>query len=247
MLSGQPITSVIDFQPMEPGNLIQTERVKRGWSQSQLGKRVGISQVAVKKIESGETRRSKYFPKIAEVLEIPLSRLDTSLSSSDSNGTIVNHPSVYSRGGPVTELKQIPPERLIGAVDLDVYGTVNGGRGVLVLSSEAFTQVSRPQNLVGIQGAYGVLVSGHSMEREYREGDIAFVNPHLKPRAGDACVFQSHKSDGTVEALIKYLAKSPDASSTLWHVEQSNPPKKFTLKKSEWQICHVAVGKQTGR
>ncbi|MCK1541417.1 helix-turn-helix domain-containing protein [Bradyrhizobium sp. 179] len=231
---------------MEPGNLIQTERIKRGWSQAELGKRVGISQVAVKKIEAGETRRSKYFPKISEVLGIPLAKLDTSLSSGPI-ADVVNHPSMQSRGSILTELQPIPPERLMGTSDLDVYGTVNGGQGVLVLSSEPFSQVPRPQNLFNIQGAYGVLITGHSMAKEYREGDIAYVNPHLHPRVGDACVFQSHKPDGTVEAMIKYLTKAPEASSTLWHVEQSNPQKKFTLKKSEWQICHVAVGKQSGR
>ncbi len=230
---------------MEPGILIKTERDRRKWSQAELAERVGISQPAIKKIESGETKKSKYFPKIAQELEIPLSRLDPSLSQHGEE-TINQRNSVNKAGGN-RELLTFPQERLMGLVDLPVHSIVQGGRGALVLSNEPFTHVARPHNVVGIKEAYGVLVVGNSMAKEFREGDIAYVNPHLPAREGDPCVFQSHKDDGTVEACIKYLVRSPDASSTLWHVEQTNPPKKFTLKKAEWQICHVAVGKTSGR
>lgn len=245
MLSGQPITDLISSNLMDSGTLIKMERMRRKMSQSDLAKRVGISQPAIKKIEAGETTKSKYLPRIAQELDLPLSKLDPSLSQ---NGSVsVNHISTPARTSSAPELHTFPGERLMGPVDLPVYSMVQGGRGALVLSSEAFTTVSRPHNLVGIRDSYGVLVTGDSMAKEYRDGDIAYVNPHLRPREGDACIFQSHRDDGTVEAVIKYLARSPEASDTLWYVEQSNPPKKFTLKKSEWQICHVAVGKQSGR
>ena len=65
---------------MESGGIIRTEREKKGWSQKELGDRVGISQVAVMKIEAGTTKKSKHFPLIAQLLEIPLSRLDPALS-----------------------------------------------------------------------------------------------------------------------------------------------------------------------
>jgi phage repressor protein C with HTH and peptisase S24 domain len=246
MLSGQPITNVIPSPPMDSGKLIETERLRRGWSQAELGKRVGISQPAIRKIEVGTTSKSKHLPKIAEELGIPLAKLDPALSQHNGSGTINQ-----TRHNPVTrtnpELHTFPGERLMGATDLPVHSIVQGGRGALVLSSEPFTQIGRPHNLLGIKDAYGVLVSGGSMALEFREGDIAYVNPHLPPREGDPCVFQSHKDDGAVEAVIKYLARSGDASDALWYVEQSNPAKKFTLKKSEWQICHVVVGKTSAR
>lgn len=230
---------------MQAGNLIRTERKKRQWSQARLAKEIGTSQPAVKKIEDGTTVKSKYLPKIAEVLSIPLAKLDPSLSQNlggnvNQSGN-VNPP---SRNHP---LQTIPGDQLMGNYDLPVHAIVEGGRGALVLSSEPFTSIARPNVLAGIKGAYGVLIRGNSMAREFNEGDIAYVNPHKPPRNGDPCVFQSQKEDGTVEATIKYLARSPDASDTLWYVEQSNPPRKFTLKKAEWQLCHVAVGKQSGR
>lgn len=245
MLSRQSITAVIVSAAMNAGDLIRTERKKRHLSQAGLAKLIGTSQPAVKKIEDGTTIKSKYLPKIAEVLELPLAQLDKSLTP-NVPGTVNQQPRVNapSRNQP---LQTIPGEQLMGGHDLPVHSIVEGGRGALVLSSEPFTSIARPTVLQGLRSAYGVLVRGNSMAREYNEGDIAYVDPHKPPRAGDPCVFQSHKEDGTTEATIKYLARSPDASDTLWYVEQSNPAKKFTLKKSEWQICHVAVGKQSGR
>ncbi len=242
MLSGQPITGVIPSPAMEPGTLIKNERVRRGWSQAELGTRVGISQVAIKKIEAGGTVKSKYLPKIAQELGIPLHHLDASLSKDGVNHT---QKGVAPPHNP--QLLTIPGEQLMGRHDLPVYSIVQGGRGALVLSSEPYQSIARPQILLGLKDAYGVLVKGNSMAREYNEGDIAYVDPHRHPKDGDPSIFQSHKDDGTVEAVLKYLARSPDASDTLWYVEQTNPPKKFTLKKAEWQICHVAVGKQSGR
>jgi transcriptional regulator with XRE-family HTH domain len=230
---------------MEPGNIIKDERVRRDWSQAELGKRVGISQVAIKKIEAGKTRKSKHLARIAQELEIPLSKLDPSLSRNGDGNTVQPH-GVTMRVRNQT-LKTIPAAELMGDVDLPVYSIVQGGKGALVLENEPFTYTSRPKRLTGKTGAYGVLVIGDSMAREYNENDIAYVDPHLHPKKGDPCVFQGIREDGTVEAMLKYLDRSPDASETLYYVYQTNPPKRFTIKKADWQKCHVAVGKESGR
>lgn len=223
---------------MEAGKLIKTERLSRGWSQAELGKRVGISQPAIKKIECGTTTKSKYLPRIAQELGIPLEQLDPSLAngSGGAGKSLGNH-----------TLQIIPNETLMGQVDLPVFSIVQGGRGALVLSSEPFTRIARPHHLLGLKGAYGVLVRGNSMALEYNEGDIAYVDPNRHPKEGDPCVFQSHSSTGEVFACIKYLARSPDASDSVWYVKQTKPAKRFTLRKVEWQVCHVAVGKASGR
>lgn len=245
MLSRQAITDVIVFRVMEPGKLIKDERVRRDWSQADLGKRVGITQVAIKKIEAGKTRKSKHLPRIAQELEIPLSKLDPSLSRfSDET---VNQAARKDSALRNPTLNIIPGSELMGEVDLPVYSIVQGGKGALVLENEPFAYTSRPRRLVGKKGGYGVLVRGDSMAREYNENDIAYVDPNLHPKKGDPCVFQGTRDDGAVEAMLKYLERSPDASETLYYVSQTNPPKKFTVKKADWQKCHVAVGKESGR
>jgi phage repressor protein C with HTH and peptisase S24 domain len=134
----------------------------------------------------------------------------------------------------------------MGEIDLPVYSIVQGGRGALVLENEPYTHTKRPKRLIGVAKAYGVLVNGNSCAREYNHNDIAHVDPHLHPKKDDPCIFQRIR-DGEVEAMIKYLDRSPDASETLYYVYQTNPFKKFTIKKAEWQKVHVAVGKESGR
>lgn len=231
---------------MEPGIVIQAERTRRGWSQEDLAKRIGISQPAVKKIESGETKKSKHLPKIAQVLEIPLSKLDQSLMSSGTE--LKAHAVEKSRPNTNSELHIFPAGDLLGDVDLPVHAIVRGGtQGALVLENEPFTRTKRIRRLFGNKSAYGVLVIGDSMAREFQENDIAFVDPHLHPKKDDPCVFQGEREDGTWEAMIKYLDRSPDASETVYHVYQTNPERHFTLEKAEWQRCHVVVGKESGR
>lgn len=227
---------------MEAGAIIRREREKRGWSQQELATRVGmVSQVAIAKIERGETLKSKHLAKIAQVLEIDLSQLDPSLSPSGISTAAKTSGSV--KKPPLYKLEQ---DQLWGRYDLPVFGMAQGGPGVLVLSNQPFRAIARPHHLQGIESAFGVLITGNSMSPEYREGDIAYVDPNLPPRAGDACLFQSEK-DGSVEAIIKYLDRSQHASADVYYVRQQTPEKKFTIKKADWQKCYVLVGKQSGR
>jgi transcriptional regulator with XRE-family HTH domain len=236
---------------MEPGELIKEARKRRQWSQADLAKRVGVSQPAIKKIEAGDTTQSKHLPKIAQLLGIDLSLLDRSLAKNQDlapkEGASVNQRSDSVVQPRNVALQTIPGDSLMGSVDLPVFAFVQGGQGALVLSNEPFSRIARPHNLIGIKNAYGVLVIDDSVAREFNSGDTAYVNPFLVPRKGDPCVFQGHHEDGTVVAVLKYLRRSPDASETVWYVSQTNPEKDFTLKKSEWQICHVVVGKLSGR
>jgi hypothetical protein len=184
---------------------------------------------------------------LAKVMGVPEDVLRYGPSLSQHGKGTVNQP--FMRPSPSTQstLQLIPSEQLMGEHDLKVFSIVQGGRGALVLESDSFTTIARPRRLDGRKKAYGVLVKGNSMAREFNEGDIAYVDPHLHPRKGDPCIFQATREDGTVEAMIKYLERSPDASEKVYYVSQSNPPKKFTIKKAEWQTCHVAVGKESGR
>ncbi len=85
-----------------------------------------------------------------------------------------------------------------------------------------------------------MIITGDSMSPRIKSGDTVLVNPHIPKRAGDTCIFRRHDDDdGTVHAVVKELLHE---GSELWKVRQYNPKRDFTLKKSEWQICHKIVG-----
>lgn len=54
---------------------IKQERLKRGWTKSELAKRIGVTPPIISRIEAGENRSPKTLFKIAKELRIPIERL----------------------------------------------------------------------------------------------------------------------------------------------------------------------------
>jgi transcriptional regulator with XRE-family HTH domain len=214
---------------VEPGEIIRRKREELGWSQAQLGNRVGISQPAIKKIEAGDSRHSKFLPKIAQVLAIPLSDLDLSLS------------------GVVAAPENAPPARILGERNFPVHASAEGGPGQIIVSHEPVDFMARPAPLIHVRDSYGLLITGTSMEPEYRQGDTALVDPHLPVIQGEVYIFYAEKA-GEARATIKFLRR---ATTDKWLLSQHNPPegtaKDFTLTRREWQWAHRVIGKYSRR
>jgi phage repressor protein C with HTH and peptisase S24 domain len=187
---------------------------------------------------------------LAELLKVPeddlrgtsakLPKREYVKTYTDNESLVVIHP----RAGIVPHNQQnvpgaTPGNHLFGERDLPVFGSAEGGDGAILLTNEAVDWVLRPDALLRVKDGYGIIVTGDSMSPEHKSGSTALVNPHLPARAGDTCIFRSHADDGAVKICIKeFVRQTADA----WHVKQHNPPKSLTLKKSEWQVCHVTVG-----
>src|SRR5262245_20181542 len=199
-------------------------RKERGLSQEELARRVGVRQNTIAAIESGLTKKSKYLPDIARVLEVPLFDLDA--------------------GEGAHRTPTIPGADLVGARDLPLYATVEAGEGAVVMSSDPVDEVRRPAPLATVKGAYGVIVSGESMVPALRPGDIALIHPHLPPKVEDICLFISEKNGEFVATIKEYVGQTRDH----WKVKRYKPEEmEFTLRKSEWQTCHVSVGRYSRR
>jgi phage repressor protein C with HTH and peptisase S24 domain len=101
-------------------------------------------------------------------------------------------------------------------------------------------------NIMHVRAAYGLLISGTSMEPEFRSGDTALVHPHLPVIAGEAYVFFSER-DGEAHATIRRLRR---ATTDKWFVVQWNPApgkkREHTLSRKEWKWAHRVVGKYCG-
>jgi phage repressor protein C with HTH and peptisase S24 domain len=204
----------------DPGEKIKTAREARGWSQADLGRRVGISQPAIKKIEGGQTKNSKYLPRIAGELALLLTDLDPGLSR-DPRAPI-----------PKEQLQE--PGR-----DFPIHAAAEGGAGMVIVASEPVDWVPRPTPLARVPRSYGLLITGISMLPEYRPGDTALVNPNLPTIGGEVYIFYAER-EGEARATIKELRR---ATATEWHVTQHNPKKDFTLSRREWQWAHRVIGK----
>lgn len=206
----------------QPGVVIRHAREQRGMTQGELAKKIGVKQQTIEKIENGKIKNSKHFPMIAMELNVALPTLIPSLKNAGV----------------------IPGNQLVGDRDLPVHAAAEGGRGALIVSTDPVDWVARPGPLLRVKDGYGILISEESMVPEFEPGDVALVHPHLPPIAGSTCVFYKREEDGTSYALIKRLVR---ITGELWHVRQHNPKKDLTLKRIDWQICHVTVGRYNGR
>lgn len=207
------------MEKLEPGERIRQAREARGWSQADLGKRVGISQPAIQKIEDGRTQNSKFLPQIAGVLSIPIAELDETYGRLPESS--------------IRERVQEPGQ------DFPIHGVAEGGPGMVIVTSDPVDWMPRPTPLARVPRAYGLLIAGTSMLPEYRPGDTALVNPNLPVIGGEVHIFYAER-EGEAKATIKELRR---ATATAWQVGQHNPKRDFALPRSEWQWAHRVIGK----
>jgi len=241
------VSDIQENGKMEPLEKIREALKQPGKTQSGLASALGIWPSAVTAMLDGKRQlKVKEIAPAFEYLEIDQQNLATVKGKTSPRETDLErkrNPDMVGNPAQKTPFAIIPGDALIGERDLPVYATAQGGRGAIVLSNEPVDWVVRPDPLLRVKDGYGVLVTEDSMAPEFRSGDIALVNPHLAPRAGDTCVFRSHGEDGTVAACIKFLRRS---NADNWLVSEwdsgDGSRRDFTLKRSEWQICHVTVG-----
>jgi transcriptional regulator with XRE-family HTH domain len=203
---------------LEPWQRIRAARLAKGWSQDFLARQVGVSQPAIVNIERGWTTRSRFLPRIAKVLELDLTQLDDGLA----------------------EIVADPEGRAMRAeANFPVHASTDQGSAGLVVAANPTDYMPRPAPLTQVKGAYGVFVTGTSMEPEFRPGEIVLVNPHLPVKPGEAYIFYS-EVPGASRASIKWLRRETDDR---WLVTQHNPAKDFSLARSEWRWAHRLIGK----
>jgi DNA-binding XRE family transcriptional regulator len=194
-------------------------RNRLGLSQKALADAIGVRQNTIAAIESGDTQRTRYLADIARVLQVNITDL-------------------VPASGP-SEGFAIPRSDLIGARDLDLYGSVEAGEGGIVRSNEPVDRIKRPAPLANVRDGYGVIVVGESMVPLLRPGDVVLVHPHLPPKPEDLCLFIS-ETEGEFKATIKeFRGQTKD----LWKVRRYQPAERdYPLKKKDFAKCQVVVG-----
>lgn len=205
------------------GENVRRLREARGWSQDDLGRESRTSQTTVDNVESGRTKRSKFLPRLAGALGVPLSEIDEELQ-----GKVA--------GGP------IPRADLVGETDLPVFASTEGGEGQIIVSTDVVDRVRRPSVLVHVREGYGVIVTGDSMIPAFRPGEIALVHPMLPPRLEDAVIL--YDRDKERSSIKEYRGSTEKA----WKLRRYQPKQEdFSLSRADWPTVHTVVGKYSRR
>ena len=105
----------------------------------------------------------------------------------------------------------------------------------LILEEGPIGYTARPNNLVGVRGAYAIYMCDETMEPRYQQGWLLHVNPFKPPIRGRDVVVQ--KTDKTV--LIKQFLRWDNDALVL---RQLNPEKELRIPRAEIGECHLVVG-----
>jgi lambda repressor-like predicted transcriptional regulator len=125
---------------------------------------------------------------------------------------------------------------------LKVLGMAEGGPdGWCWWNGDIIETIRRPDNLVGVPGAYAVYVTGSSMEPRYCAGEKAHIHPGRPVLPGAYVLVQRkplHEGDAPL-AIIKRLVRRSASKVTL---EQLNPKKQFDVAAADIVSIHKVVG-----
>lgn len=203
------IASVID-DDMALGERIRDEREKRGWSQADLARRVGVSQVTINKIENGQTVKSKWLPEIMVLLNIPIA------------GSLPEEP-------PEAPLGDIAISRHKMPLDIPVKGVAVGGDDADFSFNGTISEyVRRPPGLTRSNGVYAVHVVSDSMAPRFDPNDLLYVSSLKMPVPGDYVIVELHANpDGSPgKGYVKRLVRRSGTKITL---RQFNPANDFDV------------------
>jgi len=181
------------------GERVKARREQLRMSLPQLAKKVGgISHQAIQKLETGPGG-TRHLVSLARALEVSPEWLQDGTgapplppeSINPQKISILSHP---KSGVEMTNRQAFdePSKEL-----LKVLGMVEGGKdGWNILNGETVQYIDRPDNLRGVPGAYGVYVTGTSMEPRYHPGEILHVHPGRPVLPGAYVIVQKRNTDG---------------------------------------------------
>ena len=244
---------------LELGRQIKAARKKKRLSQEALAFAVGVTRAAVSNWEtSKDSPRLGSLRRVAEALEIPLSRLwseednipvngdptlltiVTEKEEADSVGAGKRSQREEMSGNGVVEIANVAiPKPGSWLRDLPVYGGAECGTGegwFELHGDDVVDRLPRPPILNGVVGVYAVYAVGDSMEPLYENGDPIYVHPGRRPEVGREVLVQFHSANGdVVKAVVKRLVKQ---TPTKLIVEQFNPAKRIEYDLDTVKCVH---------
>lgn len=175
-------------------------RLQRGLTQSEVAMRLGLSNhSAVSKLETGKLRLDErrlrglaalYGVSVEVILGIEPVPVPGGVSpSSNERANERTSPPIPSQS-PLdagATLALSVPIRQEMARDLPVRGIAacSSGDGAFQIETSTVDYVRRPPALMGIAEAYGLYMTGDSMEPKFCSGDLVLVHPGRPVRPGD--------------------------------------------------------------
>ena len=174
---------------------IAEARTAKGWTQSDLAKKIGTTQQQIARYESGENDvKSSVIIKMSEALGVTISYL---LGLGEDSGVI--------------QMRRSPSH------PMPVVGRIAAGtpREAIYQTGEMY---DTPESLwEAHSGGFWLIVSGNSMNRLFSEGTLVLIDPDEEVRNGDVAVVFVNGDDATLKRVYY------DGETVRLHPESYDP------------------------
>lgn len=209
----------------ELGNLIRSRRKELRMSQADLAGLSGVSQQTIDRIEKAQINHSGRLQDLYNPLGLEFANGEVVPVERDADAD----PFLGVRRGNAPLFEGIP-----------VFSAVYHEDRLIRLQNAPLS-VFRPDPLLYVPDAYGLMYPDTDMDPAFRLGDILLVHPHLQPRPGnDVLVQDGDGSEKEPAFKVRHLLawEGPE-----WVVRRFHPAGEERLLLAEWPVRHTIVGK----
>lgn len=181
---------------------IKRLRIERGWNQTELAERLGVTQATVSRWEKGSLPDARLLAALAELAGASVKDFIDSSTTSAPSAPLLNR--YYVRG----------------EVAAGVWATAYEWVQQDWLPYSGGAHIEAPAG-----SRYGLMVKGQSMNQVYPEGtilDCVSIEQAGEPKSGQRVIVERHRVTGEVEATVKEYVV--DDGGRVWLVPRSFSP-----------------------
>lgn len=203
------------------GERIRQRRKDLRLSQADVAAACDISRNAVSLWESGDTAPTR-------------KNIETLAGALQTTAAWLEHGVGAEPAQPLVRTEYAGPPGWVR--DLPILGHGEAGEdGFFYDNGEVFGYVGRPPSLVGVPGAYAVIVNNDSMAPRYEHSEVVLVNPNLPVKPKDYVVIQTVDDRGLIKRLKRRTQK-------ITYFEQLNPETDIEFETAEIKALHKIIG-----
>ena len=178
---------VLGFSKQQTTNRICELRKNEGWTQEELGEKLGVTKVTISSYERG-TRQPN--PKMLNALATLFG-----VSVDEILGRETSSPNRENDPAPMSDF--IFPK----TVHIPIIGHVRAGCDTLAEQSVEGYMEAAPDLLKRWPDAAAIKIWGNSMEPELREGDCVIISRQAETKSGDIAVVCVNGNEGAVKRV----------------------------------------------
>ena len=174
-------------------------REKNGWSQTELGDMIGVSQQAIQRIEAGDVEQPRKLKKMAEIFGISYDELLHGASTQPYDTSALGSSGALEENVRANQIKDLPVLGTRAVMDDSGFYTIEQGVSEFM---------ARPPQLQSVPKAYAIYVYDDEMAPRYEAGDILYIHPGKPIKEGHYVCVKISKGGEEKIGVFQFIEKS---------------------------------------